>query len=360
MSRFYAFCAALVALLVAPVTSAQITITRADIEAYLQSSGTASSFELASPPSALQALADRSGPNQTWDLTAFTWTPGEVSTFRPATGTVPGSEIPEFQEATHVIEFDVPEGDAAYSYFRIGDGFDVIGVVGTDEDTGETLGLRFDPYERGFPLPLTSGATWSEAYSLEFIPAFEGITADATETSTVEGWGTLVTPAGQLSVLKVRTKTVSTSTIEAEGQEPIVMTDSLYTIEFISTSGAGAMITLDGEGVVDYASYTVLSGGTTAGEGGPHGGALDLALRSANPVRRGGPIEVGFALEAAGDVAVEAYDALGRRVATLTDGTRSAGPQRVVLATDTLPAGVYVVRVRAGTEAGALRVTVTD
>ena len=359
MPRLYALCA-LLALLAAPAASAQITLTRADVETYLSSTGTASDFDLAGLPAGLQALADRSGPNQTWDLTAFAWTPGVVSTFAPAAGEVPGSDIPELQSATHVVRFDDGE-DVAYTYFRVGAGFDALGAVSLDEETGETVGLRFSPYDRGFPLPLTAGATWSEAYALAFVPAIDGVATDVAETSAVEGWGTLVTPAGRTAVLKVRTKMVVTSTIEVEGEEPFVTADSLYTVEFISASGAGASISLDGEGVVDGASYTVVTvGGTTAGEGAPPRSTLALTLRSAHPVRRGGPVEVGFTLEAAGAVTVEAYDALGRRVATLAEGARAAGPQRAVLSTAALPAGVYVVRVRAGTEAGALRVTVTD
>ena len=361
MSRFYALRAALLALLLTPLASAQITITRADVEAYLETSGTVSGFDLVGSPTALQALADRSGPNQTWDLTAFTWEPGTVSSFALATGTVPGSEIPELQSATHVIRTSDDDGDTSYAFFRVGAGFDALGGVGVDEETGETLGLLFSPFDRGFPLPLTAGAAWSSDYEYVFVPAVEGITAEVSETAAVEGWGTLVTPAGQTDVLKVRTTTVITSTIEIEGQEPFVSTDSLTTVEFIADVGAGASIWLDADGLADGASYSVyVRGGTTAGEGDPSAGTLDLALRSANPVRRGGSVEVGFALEAAGDVAVEAYDALGRRVATLAAGTRAAGPQRVALATDTLPAGVYVVRVRAGAEAGAIRITVTD
>ncbi|HYE97140.1 MAG TPA: T9SS type A sorting domain-containing protein, partial [Rubricoccaceae bacterium] len=65
-----------------------------------------------------------------------------------------------------------------------------------------------------------------------------------------------------------------------------------------------------------------------------------------NPAR--GATTIAFALYAAGLVRVAAYDALGRRVAVLTDGARAAGQHTLTLDTSGLPGGVYVVRVEAG------------
>jgi hypothetical protein len=52
----------------------------------------------------------------------------------------------------------------------------------------------------------------------------------------------------------------------------------------------------------------------------------------------------------AGPVRVEVVDALGRRVAVLTEGDASAGRREVALPLDGLAPGVYVVRLVAGRE----------
>jgi hypothetical protein len=43
------------------------------------------------------------------------------------------------------------------------------------------------------------------------------------------------------------------------------------------------------------------------------------------------------------------YDVLGRQVATLVDGMRAAGRHQVTFEAATLPSGVYLYRIDAGT-----------
>ena len=75
-----------------------------------------------------------------------------------------------------------------------------------------------------------------------------------------------------------------------------------------------------------------------------------------NPVRGAGT--VAFRLEAEAEVRVAVYDVLGREVAVLADGTYAAGRHQATLDAGALPAGAYVVRLVAGGEAHAARVTV--
>ena len=74
-----------------------------------------------------------------------------------------------------------------------------------------------------------------------------------------------------------------------------------------------------------------------------------------NPVRDRATVAV--ELVAATDVTVEVYDALGRRVSESV-AALGAGFQSVPLDARALPAGVYVVRVRAGAEMATSRITV--
>ncbi len=88
--------------------------------------------------------------------------------------------------------------------------------------------------------------------------------------------------------------------------------------------------------------------------GAPH---RTLALSDALPNPTDGAASFTLTLDAASRVRAEAFDALGRRVAVLHDGTLGPGVHRLVLA-DGLPAGVYTVRATAGTEAASRRVVV--
>ena len=98
------------------------------------------------------------------------------------------------------------------------------------------------------------------------------------------------------------------------------------------------------------------AGGSVSSEAGPAAeGPLALAVWP-NPTAR--TARVGFALEAAADVEVAVYDALGRRVAVVAEGPHAAGAHEVPVPADALAAGVYVVRVQAGDAVAARMLTV--
>ena len=83
----------------------------------------------------------------------------------------------------------------------------------------------------------------------------------------------------------------------------------------------------------------------------PAGLAVRLDPPRPNPAR--GVVTVPYALAAAGPVWLEVVDVLGRRVRAVLDGApRAAGPHAASVDAAGLPAGLYVVRLRAG---GAVR-----
>jgi len=352
--------AALLAALAAGPAAAQITVTRADVVAQLTATQRATDFSLAGAPVALQPLADRTGPGQTWDLSPFAWSAGVTSTASPATPPVPGSGIEGLDAATHVVAY--AEGDStSYGFVRVtDDAFDLLGITAEVEDSGEavTAGLLFRPFDRVFPL--TASSEWETTYALEFVPTLDFVETETTDSSAVVGWGTLVTPAGSAAVLQVRTKTVSVATFSIPGQPAMTERDSSYTVEFVSRSGATAALFLDGEGDVVDASYTALGGGSTTGQERPSGAALAVSVASANPTRRGTAVEVAFSLSETAAVSVDVFDALGRRVLTRPEGAQAAGARRTLVPTADLPAGVYVVRLAAGADAGAVRFSVVE
>ncbi len=73
----------------------------------------------------------------------------------------------------------------------------------------------------------------------------------------------------------------------------------------------------------------------------------DLVLYGAQPNPSAGATVVRYDLPEAGDVRLDVYDLLGRRVATVNAGVQSAGAQRAALGTEVLAAGLYLYRVSA-------------
>ena len=83
----------------------------------------------------------------------------------------------------------------------------------------------------------------------------------------------------------------------------------------------------------------------------------DAPLAFPNPTA--GAATVAFTLAEAGDVSVDVFDVLGRRVATLADGSAAAGPVRLDVPAGALAPGTYVVRVLTDAGAASTRLTVT-
>lgn len=99
----------------------------------------------------------------------------------------------------------------------------------------------------------------------------------------------------------------------------------------------------------------VSTGHVVAGEGDA---PTAFALDAARPNPTAGLATVRFAMPQAGAVSVAVYDLLGRRVATLAEGEMAAGWHTASLDAARLSAGLYVVRMQAGTFAATQRVTV--
>jgi hypothetical protein len=98
------------------------------------------------------------------------------------------------------------------------------------------------------------------------------------------------------------------------------------------------------ETAVRNAIQTWLVGVEAGGNETPAPKGIDLAQNRPNPSR--GNTEISFTLPRADAVRLALYDAQGRLVRTLTEGSQSAGTHRLALSG--LEAGVYFYRLEAG------------
>ena len=91
---------------------------------------------------------------------------------------------------------------------------------------------------------------------------------------------------------------------------------------------------------------------------GEDGADLDLELTVA-PNPASGQSTVSFGLTTGAEIQLMLYDALGREVIRLVDGTRGPGHHEIALTTDSLPTGVYVVRLTTDTDSQSILLTLS-
>lgn len=337
---------ALVAACFALSARAQITITQADVEAVF-TGGTNTQFGTESS-AGLLALAAQTGANQTWDFTGLAYEAGLVNTATPVEPPVPGSGDPHLAQATHILRI-VSADSTAYVYEQLDAGsWTRLGVA------NEQFLVRFVPGQTILELPCTFGTAWTSSYEFLPEPPFPVGELTVDESSSVVGWGTLVTPAGSTSALMIRTEITNRFVFDPF---PPVVTRSTQ-VQFTSYDELSAYIFIPetGPAIGNYNVYDQ----TVAVE--PPAGTVPVAQLDAvapNPLRAGDAVPLTFSLPAPVTVRLEVFNVLGRRVAVVLDGApRPAGRQHATWATRGLAPGVYTVRLTAGGQSATSRANV--
>ncbi|MEM9998027.1 MAG: T9SS type A sorting domain-containing protein [Bacteroidota bacterium] len=121
---------------------------------------------------------------------------------------------------------------------------------------------------------------------------------------------------------------------------------------FNSPNGIAASVTGDTLYVSEYIGAVdrirmITPGGIVSTETAP---ATSTMTMGAFPNPSTGDVRLAFILPESASVTVSVYDTLGREVARLFDGAKSAGAHELAWERGTLPAGVYVLRLRAGAQ----------
>ena len=254
-------------MLVAGPSLAQITLTASDAQARLGTRLGQQQFR-AVTPSALQPLVGQAGGPQVYDWTPFAFEAVaqgvvEQGSLNPLPSDVPLAETFAQRGATlydRVVLDPFGAGGAVedstvWVFSRVtSSAVERAGAaaltdrdIDFDGDTPDTLQIRYDPFQLELALPATFGDTWERTSELTVGPA---PSTEITVESEVDGYGTLVTPAGRAEVLRVRQE-------ETQASPGGGFTSTTY--EFLSKDGRlFASLTVDG-GTVTEATYTVLS-----------------------------------------------------------------------------------------------------
>ncbi len=290
----------------------------------------------------LEALVAADGEGDTYDFSdiAFEGSITGTLTFMTPAPDVVGYAYEYFRQADMVTEmqFDGTEIDTTivmWQYATIeDDGIYSLGVIVVMDDINEdgqpdTLALDFDPPLFQSPLSYTYGDSWEA----------EQLFGGEAEVE-VTGYGTLITPDGSAhQALRVERVT------EIFGFET-------RSIEFVTESDGGypaasATIDVGVLGEITSVNFTEVTGEVgTSTETGDLPERFTLEQNYPNPFNPATTIS--FEMREAGHVSIKVYDALGREVATLVDGTRTAGSHSVSFEAADLPSGTYIYRMSAG------------
>jgi len=337
-------------MVVAVTASAQLTITRADVESRIaETEGT--SYSATGEEG---VTFDLTGP--VYDFTIFETTAESFSAayVDPSVTAYPH----EFPTATHaqIISAEDSEG---YVYLRLDDnGLYMLGFAGEME--GGDYILKYQPERPSMMFPFRKGTSWT--WESDIMTPFEGM--ERVEETDVEviAEGTLRTPLGDYPCLVERQWHRVSTKLAFGGQ---VISESYYTditYEFITKNGVDASITidtLDAESMTPSlidASWSV-TGTQTSAETAPAAADLRIASVYPNPAQ-GGLLSVEWSAGEAGSARLDIIDALGRVHRLLHEGAVQAGRYSARTVLTGMPAGIYFIRLTKGTRVATRPLTV--
>jgi hypothetical protein len=331
----------------------QITITESNVATVLGSRTAVTSY-VATRLDGLQAVAQQTGGNQTFDLRGATFEQDDTFSFSAllvtCAETLPGCQDPDLNTANLITQESyggTASDSVAVSFFDLtGVGLFFRGGAtrGDFDETNpglEEASFTFKPALQLMQFPLTMGTTWSTDTELSSSD-LQGFVFEMAERYVVEAWGTLITPGGEMEALKLRNETISSVEI-APG---VTLVDTSTTIQYLTKGILGATLELDSEGLVIAASYTVITDtGQSAEPGSEQPRQVTLAQNYPNPFNPSTTIT--FDLSQTGPVRLAVYDLLGREVAVLIDGLRPSGAHAATFEAGALPSGVYLYKLEA-------------
>ncbi|HZK76855.1 MAG TPA: T9SS type A sorting domain-containing protein [Candidatus Kapabacteria bacterium] len=327
--------------------NAQITITESSFVSGVQQSINTTTYT-AKDLAVFTPILAAAGANQTWDFTASSYNAPTTSAYTISIQAYPDgafdANFPDFTSATNVLELTAPTGaDTIFSFLKItptavwGLGSSIHASGGYQNLTGDNPGQETNVF------PMTYQTSWQSTFTE--IDSFPGSGTAATFTTyqdsyVVDGWGTLITPAGSFQTLREKEDDTVTH-YSGSGTVTGGYTYTWYTADGFSP----ASIDADQTGTVIAARYYVNSSNSVRPDGAQSSDGLKLTI-SQNPATSAGT-QVLYSLPNSSDVRVELMDELGRSVRMLQNGRAPAGQNIITIDPLTLAQGTYFVRVEA-------------
>jgi hypothetical protein len=327
-------------------TKAQITITSGDFLSTYGQLNNHTSYS-ADTTVGLQALADLSGPAQTWNFTNLRWTQnvtfGETTTLLTYPGGAALADDPDFMAATNVIRSVSSDSiqDTVFEFVKLNS--TGLWDLGTSEDKAGTVSkiIGYTPGWQLFQFPMTYGMSW-QASTWADAPGFPaGTIYSISDTVVVDGYGTLITPPGQSNdALRVKKKETTAVTYSLSG---LSEKTSAYSFNWYTKSGYSATINASATQNATDATYSVPANSSVPLIRSSMDDAFNLYL-SQNPASNT-ETNLFYTLKNGGPVQVSMMDILGHNVHILQNGVALSGENVIPIDPRTLTGGTYFIRV---------------
>ena len=303
-------------------------------------------------PAELTPIIAATGPDQTWDFTATTYTDttSGILTYSRLPADVLGSSLPVFANAQFAISttgMDEEGNEATFVFYQGLSGDSLLGyggiATGVLEGVRDTSVLISSPPELDLLLPLTYETSWRDSTTTiidgESFPAYE-----ITEVR-VDGWGTLITPAGTAPALRLHydVKNYLDGSPVPFFEESFLDFQTNGDLEAYLLIGTGDFSTSKSSSMVAVeASYSVREPVTSTSiseeVGLPEG--FTLSQNFPNPFNP--TTTINYEIEANTHVRLRVVSLTGEEIRTLVDGTQTAGTYQVRFDASGLASGLYL------------------
>lgn len=339
---------------------AQLTINQSDLQSLVGNSYSVKTYQ-SSTGSDFTNLVSQTGANQTFDFTtmssfseAYT---GKIQYLGSATN-LPGSNITDLQKANIVIKVNLKsttQSSDSTSWIYQHTSSDSVNLDGdvfisqTDIDgdgiSPDTVKIVYKPALVYSKLPLSYKEAWKDTSSYSLTVSGTQVTQTVQVQDTVDGYGTLKTPSGNIKCLRIKRETTTITSVAG-----FKSTSHTGSINFVTKSGAeiAATIQLDASGnpiSAQYTESTLITGiKNQASDNIPQ--KYKLEQNYPNPFNPTTVIK--YQLKKAGNVKLDVYNLLGQKVATLVNTNQTAGLHRVTFDADNLNSGIYFYKIEAG------------
>ncbi len=324
-------------LLVSPAFG-QLTITSSNFQALIGSTQNITAYT-SQDTTGLRALINTSGSNQTWNVGVRTYQSGTSSTtFLNYLGGAPLANDPAFSGSNTVTRGKSPSSPniTSWGFYKLdATGFTLYGFV--IDSSGTYSKFTYSPPLLGFKLPMTFNTAWNGTTTTNF----PGGSFTEIYDELVDGYGTVTTPAGNVSCLRLREKTTTQFSFGG-----ITFSTTGYDYAFIGQDGFSyAEIHADSTKNPQSVSYFQKTVTSVARSSDIPPNSFELAQNYPNPFNPSTTIE--FSLPRSGYTNLKVFNTLGEEVATLVAGNLSAGRYKAQWNANGLTSGVYFYQLQA-------------
>lgn len=326
-------CSLLLTLIIS-LANAQISITATDINALKGSTQTLGNY-VTLDTTGLRAIINATGSGRTWNLGSRTYETSDtsVATYLNYPGGAPNASDPEFTSSTLVGKATSKIGgvsQTSWSFYKVdAASLTLYGIV--NQFSGTTAKGVYSPPLLSQKLPTVFGTSWSSQTTL----STSGGQLSYLFEAVVDGEGTIVTPEGSFTCLRIRAK--ATTTIGGT-------TSTGYAYSFIDKKRTYALIGADANFNPLFVGY-IRPLSVTAIEPDAPPQSFFLAQNYPNPFNPSTTIE--YSLTENSHVRLAVFNALGQEVATLVSEAQPAGYHRIKFDGAGFASGVYLYRLLA-------------